>query len=98
MGWDEFRRGTQFVIDAFQKLNAPNTELLIHTQHVRDGFSVQENKNVKILLGTIPREEIVQMYQSADITVLPSKWEGLGLTFLESIGCGLPIISVDARP
>ena len=60
--------------------------------------STQETKNVKILFGTVPREEIVQMYQSADVAVLPSKWEGLGLTFLESIGCGLPIITVDAPP
>jgi hypothetical protein len=99
-GWGgtNSRRGTQFVYDAFQKLNNQNTELLIHTQHVRDGFNVQEDKNVKLLFGTIPREEIVRLYQSADVAVLPSKWEGLGLTFLESIGCGLPIITVDATP
>ncbi len=96
-GWGGLhaRRGTQFVIDAFQKLNDPNTELLIHTQH---GSIVQEGKNIKILSGTVPREEIVRMYQESDVTVLPSKWEGLGLTFFESISCGLPIITVDAPP
>ena len=99
-GWGGMnsRRGTQFVYDAFQKLNNQNTELLIHSQHARDGFNVQEDKNVKLLFGTIPREEIVRLYQLSDVAVLPSKWEGLGLTFLESIGCGLPIITVDAPP
>ncbi len=96
-GWGGLhaRRGTLFVIDAFQKLDALNTELLIHTQH---GIGVHEDRNIKILSGTVTREEIVLMYQSADVVALPSKWEGLGLTFLESIGCGLPIITVDAPP
>ncbi|MEP9409900.1 MAG: tetratricopeptide repeat protein [Candidatus Brocadia sp.] len=96
-GWGGLhaRRGTQFVIDAFQKLNAPNSELLIHTQN---GSGTQENNNIKIISGTVPRKKIIRMYQNADVAVLPSKWEGLGLTFLEAIGCGLPIITVDAPP
>lgn len=96
-GWGGLhaRRGTQFVIDAFQKLNDPNAELLIHTQN---GSGIQESNNIKIISGTVPREEIIKMYQNADVAVLPSKWEGLGLTFLEAIGCGLPIITVDAPP
>ena len=96
-GWGGLhaRRGTQFVIEAFQKLNNPNAELLIHIQH---GSGIQESNNIKIIHGTVPREEITTMYQESDIAVLPSKWEGLGLTFLESIGCGLPIITVNAPP
>lgn len=96
-GWGGLhaRRGTQFVIDAFQKLNDPNAELLIHTQN---GSGIQESNNIKIISGTVPREEIIKMYQNSDVAVLPSKWEGLGLTFLEAIGCGLPIITVDAPP
>ena len=96
-GWGGLhaRRGTQFVLDAFQKLNVSNAELLIHTQH---GSGVQESDNIKIIYGTVPREEIIRLYQESDVAVLPSKWEGLGLTFLESIGCGLPIITVDAQP
>ncbi|MCF6154446.1 MAG: glycosyltransferase [Candidatus Brocadia sp.] len=96
-GWGGLhaRRGTQFVIDAFQRLNDPNTELLIHTQN---GSGIQESNNIKIISGTVPREEIIQMYQNSDVAILPSKWEGLGLTFLEAIGCGLPIITVDAPP
>lgn len=58
----------------------------------------RKKNNIKIISGTVPREEIITMYQNSDVAVLPSKWEGLGLTFLESIGCGLPIITVDAPP
>ncbi len=96
-GWGGMhaRRGTQFVIDAFRKANLQNAELLIHTQH---GKGREQDGNITLQHGTVPREELVRMYQEADVAVLPSKWEGLGLTFLEAIGCGLPIITVDAPP
>ena len=96
-GWGGMhaRRGTQFVIDAFLRADLSNAELLIHTQQ---GKGKQQRGNITVLRGTVPREELVRLYQEADVAVLPSKWEGLGLTFLEAIGCGLPIITVDAPP
>ncbi|MBM4053781.1 MAG: glycosyltransferase [Planctomycetes bacterium] len=106
-GWGGLhaRRGTQFVIDAFVKMNNSESELLVHTQFRQDTTTIDNyhqhllnERNIKIQYGTVSREEIIRMYQEADVAVLPSKWEGLGLTFLESIACGLPIITVDAPP
>lgn len=96
-GWGGLhaRRGTQAVIDAFREAKLANAELLVHTQH---GEGVERQGNITIRHGTVPREELVRMYQESDVAVLPSKWEGLGLTFLEAMGCGLPIITVDAPP
>ena len=96
-GWGGLhaRRGTQYVIDAFRKAHIEDAELLIHTQQ---GKGKEQEGNITILHGTVPREELVQMYQESDVAVLPSKWEGLGLTFLEAISCGLPILTVDAPP
>ena len=101
-GWGGMhaRRGTQFVLDAFRKADLLNrgcrgADLLIHTQR---GKGEQQAGNIRMLCGTVPRPEVVRMYHEADVAVLPSKWEGLGLTFLEAIGCGLPIITVDGPP
>lgn len=96
-GWGGLyeRRGTMFVIDAFNKLNDPGIELLIHAQFASKN---REAGNIRVTSGVVSRDELIKMYQNSDIAVLPSKWEGLGLTFLEAIACGLPIITVDAPP
>jgi len=96
-GWGGLhaRRGTQAVIDAFREADLADAELLVHTQH---GEGIEREGNITIRHGTVPREELVRMYQESDVAVLPSKWEGLGLTFLEAMGCGLPIITLDAPP
>lgn len=96
-GWGGLhaRRGTSYVIEAFRSIQRPGAELIIHTQH---GRGVENHGSIQILHGNLPREQLIRLYQSADVAVLPSKWEGLGLTFLESLACGLPVVTVDAPP
>lgn len=96
-GWGGLhkRRGTQYVIDAFKMADIPNARLRIHEQ--QDGLS-EEKENITIERGIVSRKEMVQMYQDCDVVVLPSKWEGLGLPYLEAIGARKPVITVDAPP
>ena len=54
------------------------------------------SKNIKkiIIEGPIrDRKEVVKMYQSADVFVLPSFREGLPLTLFEAFASGLPIVA-----
>jgi len=54
--------------------------------------------DVSTLCGTRDRSEIVKMYQDADVVLLPSMWEGIGLCFMEAMACGCALITVDAPP
>lgn len=48
--------------------------------------------------GSLTDEELVEAYNSFDVFVLPSEWEGFGFPILEAQRCGVPaIIREDAR-
>ncbi len=49
-----------------------------------------------VFTGPAPGEERVDYYNLGDVYVLPSKYEGFGIVFIESLACGVPVIASDA--
>ena len=45
-----------------------------------------------IFLGSVPRKEVINILEHSDIFVLASQWESFGLTALEAMSIGLPVI------
>ena len=45
-----------------------------------------------IMPGFISEDDIVPLFNSSDLFILPSRKEGFGIVFLESMGCGKPVI------
>ncbi len=43
--------------------------------------------------GTADKNILIQLYNAADVLVAPSLYEGFGLTILEAMACGLPVIT-----
>lgn len=48
-----------------------------------------------LLLMRPSREELVQLYNLADLFIFPSWYEGFGLPVIESMACGTPVIASD---
>ncbi|MBI4018250.1 MAG: glycosyltransferase family 4 protein [Candidatus Aenigmarchaeota archaeon] len=52
-------------------------------------------RNSVISLGFLPEEEKIKAFQSADIFVFPTLYEGFGQVFIEAMASGLPIVTTD---
>ena len=69
----------------------PGSELLIVGRPVGEYHPWDSQPRVRHI-GHVPRWELPALYATADVFVFPSLLEGFGLTALEAMACGLPII------
>ena len=94
------KKGLEYAIESMTKIHTkfPTAKLMI----VGDGEYRSELEKLveKNMLsatvefpGLIPNSEVPAYLRNADLFLLPSLYEGLPLTLLEAMACGLPIIS-----
>jgi len=48
-----------------------------------------------VFTGYVPDDDLVALYNAADLFVYPSIYEGFGLPPLEAMACGTPVITSD---
>ena len=94
------RMGLEVLIEAFRQVadTHPQSMLLLGgSGALRNELSqliARYGLNHRVrLLGFIPDEELRTTYQAADLSIVPSQFlEGFGLTTLESLACGTPVL------
>jgi len=57
--------------------------------------TIDENgmKNRAHVIGYVPDEQLASLYQQAEMFVLPSIFEPFGMTALEAMACGTPVVA-----
>lgn len=48
-----------------------------------------------IFLGSVDEDELIELYSTSDIFIIPSIWEGLPLTILEAWAARLPVVTTN---
>jgi len=62
-----------------------------------DNLGLKLDKDI-FVLGNIPEDMIVDLYNAGDVFLFPSIKEGWGLVVLEAMASGLPVIASDIEP
>ena len=95
MGQIGIRKGVRYLLDAWKDLDLPGSELVLAgyvNKSDAGDFLLEKYKGSFRWLGFVPDDKQVQLYQDADIFVLPSLADGSSLATHEAMACGLPCI------
>jgi glycosyltransferase involved in cell wall biosynthesis len=85
------RKGISYLLEAFTKAGIPDSELVLAGQSVGTARPWEGRAGVRHVRHR-PRRELPDLYARSDVFVLPSLVEGFGLTALEAMACGLPVV------
>lgn len=100
------RKGTDLLIKAFDEefKNDKNVKLLLKISTFWKKISLGEtaiaikeiighdNPNIMINTDYLPELELAEYYKKSDCFVMPTRGEAFGLTALNAMACGLPLI------
>jgi glycosyltransferase involved in cell wall biosynthesis len=97
------RKPAEPVVEAFAKVRNPDARLLVKAQVERSRLErlqplVDADQRVELLLADEPWEEHLAAIAANDVSVSPSRWEGLGLPLYEAMAFGMPTITNDDPP
>lgn len=91
VGNDFLRKGSHYLIEAFRLLDMPDGELVIRG-HVPAAYRSRLRDPRVRIVGELPADRLRGLYAQADVFVQPSIDEGFGMTVLEALAYGLPVV------
>ena len=87
------------LLEAYSKTDNMNETCLLLVGKAFEKYNVLEDKEKQLKIeknvihtGIVLNEELVDLYNLADLFIFPSLYEGFGLPILEALSCGTPVI------
>jgi len=90
--------GVDILLRAFARLSNKNYRLLIvgdgSQRLALEGLAQELNIGQYVhFTGRVPREQVQDYHRQLDLAVYPSRHESFGVSILESLSCGVPVIA-----
>lgn len=87
------RKGIQYLLEAARQLLSENVKItVVGPIGITETVVKSAPPNVSFI-GPKPRNEVAEIYRSADVFVLPTVSDGFAITQLEAMAYGLPVIA-----
>ncbi len=96
-------KGVDFLVSSFAEASRALPSAVLVIAGPDDGYLPEVKRQVQMLgieprvrfTGYIDGKSKLEAYRAANLYVLPSAYEILGITLLESLACGTPVITTD---
>lgn len=94
IGGSEYRKNIQRLINVYLKNFRDDYELIVVGGKWRDIDLAKkyQGENIRFITG-VPEEDLIAIYNMADVFVFPSFYEGFGIPVLEGMACGVPVVT-----
>jgi glycosyltransferase involved in cell wall biosynthesis len=87
------RKGIPYLVEAARMLSAADIEVTVAGPiGITDEAVARAPDNVTFV-GTVPRDRVSALYRAADVFVLPTLSDGFGITQVEAMAHGCPVIA-----
>ena len=97
------RKPAEPVIEAFSRARGEHLRLTVKAQVERTRLKrilplVEADERIELRLADEPWHEHLAAIAAHDVSISPSRWEGLGLPLYEAVAFGMPTIANDDPP
>jgi glycosyltransferase involved in cell wall biosynthesis len=89
------RKGLSYLLRGYAAFRGAGTELVLAGRHVGDPEILSPYRWLYTYMGSIPQRRVAALFQQADVFVFPTLMEGMGLSLLQAMSSGLPVITTD---
>lgn len=92
-GNDAIRKGLPVLVEALRQLPEGEVEARGAGSWQISSFGWQQCHQTLTAMGPVPRPEMLALYRWADVFVLPTFSDTMGVVILEAMACGVPVIT-----